>query len=336
MEAFGTSQGGAHGTGCGSAHGANRDDADRKQGGPTTAHAQEGADNACACLSNSAMREQPFGPAENACPDCAPIPQTLARKVFGEGFTLADMHCHLDFSSDMAALARLAQARRVAAFSNTVTPEGFLAARAALAGFANVAVGVGLHPWWVADGRCGAEQVELACDLVRTSQFVGEVGLDFAPRREGTFAQQTDAFERVIEACCAQGGGKVVSIHAVRSATAVLDTLERHGAARRNACILHWFSGSGQELARARELGCYFSINPAMFASKRGRAYVRQIPPDRLLLETDLPEEGADAAQAGPAWIGALRQAAQSLADALIPAKKVTGSTPPAQNALST
>ena len=245
-----------------------------------------------------------------------PLPQTLAREVFGDGFALVDMHCHLDFSSDMAALARLAQAHGVAAFSNTVTPEGYLAASKELAGFPNVRVGVGLHPWWVADGRCGAEQVDLACELIQETRFVGEVGLDFVPRREGTFEAQLDAFERIVDVCCAQGG-KVISIHAVRSATAVLDVLERHSATHGNACILHWFSGSSQELVRARELGCHFSINPAMLTTKRGRAYVRQIPPNRLLLETDLPNEGADASQAGPAWIAQLERAAQMLGETL-------------------
>ena len=263
-----------------------------------------------------ASETRPNQPLRRDGNEASPLPQTLARNVFGGGFTLADMHCHLDFSSDMAALARLAQAHGVAAFSNTVTPEGYLAASKVLAGFPNVRTGVGLHPWWVADGRCGAEQVELACELIQETRFVGEVGLDFAPRREGTFETQLDAFERVINACCAQGG-KVISIHAVRSATAVLDVLERHQATRSNACILHWFSGSSQELTRARELGCHFSVNPAMLATKRGRAYVQQIPPARLLLETDLPEEGEDAAQAGPAWISQLEHAVQMLDEIL-------------------
>ena len=255
---------------------------------------------------------QPNRRAEHNAAEASPLPQTLAREIFGDSFALADMHCHLDFSSDMAALARLAQAHGVAAFSNTVTPEGYLAASEALAGFPNVRTGVGLHPWWVADGRCGAEQVELACRLIQETRFVGEVGLDFAPRREGTFETQLDAFERIVDACCAQGG-KVISIHAVRSATAVLDALERHNATHGNTYILHWFSGSSQELVRARELGCHFSVNPNMLATKRGRAYVRQIPPDRLLLETDLPDERTDAAQAGPAWIARLEYAAQML-----------------------
>ena len=264
-----------------------------------------------ATLGREKSEGQPQRTEHNAT-ETLPLPQTLAREVFGDSFALADMHCHLDFSSDMAALARLAQAHGVAAFSNTVTPEGYLAASEALAGFLNVRVGVGLHPWWVADGRCGAEQVELACRLIQETRFVGEVGLDFAPRREGTFETQLDAFERIVDACCAQGG-KVISIHAVRSATVVLDVLERHHVTHSNACILHWFSGSSQELARARELGCHFSVNPNMLATKRGRAYVRQIPPGRLLLETDLPDERTDAAQAGPAWIAQLEYAAQML-----------------------
>ena len=54
-----------------------------------------------------------------------------------------------------------------------------------------------------------------------------------------------------------------------------------------------------------------------MLATKRGRAYVRQIPPERLLLETDLPDEGTDATQAGPAWIAQLERAAQMLGEIL-------------------
>lgn len=264
---------------------------------------------------------QPNRRTEHNAAETPPLPQTLAREIFGDSFALVDMHCHLDFSSDMAALAQLAQVHSVAAFSNTVTPEGYLAASKALASFPNVRVGVGLHPWWVADGCCDAKQVELACQLIQKTRFVGEVGLDFAPRREGTFETQLDAFERIVYACCAQNG-KVISIHAVRSATAVLDVLERHRATHDNACILHWFSGSSQELARARKLGCHFSVNPNMLATKRGRAYVRQIPPERLLLETDLPEEGEIAAQAGPEWIETLKAAAQNLLDVLAPGRK--------------
>ena len=64
----------------------------------------------------------------------------------------------------------------------------------------------------------------------------------------------------------------------------------RPGGATHCACILHWFSGDGDELHRAVRAGCYFSVGPRMVATKRGREYAKQIPLDRLLLETDDPE----------------------------------------------
>lgn len=80
-----------------------------------------------------------------------------------------------------------------------------------------------------------------------------------------------------------------------RSAGAVLDVLESHGLLIPNpdspAIIFHWFSGTSDELTRARNAGCYFSVNERMLATKRGREYARQIPLDRLLLETDAPAE---------------------------------------------
>ena len=54
-------------------------------------------------------------------------------------------------------------------------------------------------------------------------------------------------------------------------------------------CIFHWFSGTSDELHRAVRAGCWFSINEMMLRTRRGREYARQLPADRLLLETDLP-----------------------------------------------
>lgn len=225
-----------------------------------------------------------------------------------------DMHCHLDFAGDGAAAATRAAAHGVGAFSCTVTPRGYEQARAALAGCANVAVGVGLHPWWVADGTCGPADVSRFEEYAACTRFIGEVGLDFAPRREGTFDNQVRAFERALHACA--DGGKVVSIHAVRAADIVLDVLERLGTCRGNACILHWFSGSGDELHRAVRLGCFFSVGTRMLATRRGRAYARQVPAERLLLETDLPD-GPCAALDSDGWLADLALAQALLEDAV-------------------
>ena len=74
-----------------------------------------------------------------------------------------------------------------------------------------------------------------------------------------------------------------------------MDILESNGLLDRSTnsptIIFHWFSGTSDEFNRARSAGCYFSINERMLAIKRGREYARQIPLDRLLLETDAPAE---------------------------------------------
>ena len=89
----------------------------------------------------------------------------------------------------------------------------------------------------------------------------------------------------------------MLSIHAVHAVDDVLDVFERTGALAAdagNACIIHWFSGTSDQLTRARRAGCYFSVNPRMLQSKRGRAYAQAIPANHLLLETDQPaEQGA-------------------------------------------
>lgn len=209
---------------------------------------------------------------------------------------LADMHCHLDRMANADEVARDAAARGVAIFCTTVTPADTERARSerGVGAHPNVRVGVGLHPWWVADGRCGAEDAARAAALAADSAFIGEVGLDFGSRGAAREAQVA-ALDGILAAVAAHPlPHRVLSLHAVRSAGTVLDLLERHRLVGADApadttCIFHWFSGTSDELARARRLGCCFSVSEHMLGSKRGREYARQLPVDRLLLETDAP-----------------------------------------------
>lgn len=157
--------------------------------------------------------------------------------------------------------------------------------------------GVGLHPWWARRaGRGSATEIDLLCEVAAQERLIGEVGLDFSARFAGSEPLQVQAFDRLCDALAQHPlTGRVISIHAVRSAGIVLDVLESHGLLIPNSdspvIIFHWFSGTSDELVRARNAGCYFSVNERMLASKRGREYTRQIPLDRLLLETDAPAE---------------------------------------------
>lgn len=225
-----------------------------------------------------------------------------------------DMHDHLGWFRDPVAVARAAAARGLGMLAVTVTPEEFLQLRPRLAGIESVRLAVGLHPWWVRD----ATDADTLCELVGRARFVGEIGLDASPRRSSNWDAQLAAFERICAACASTSvppAPKVLSIHAVRAATAVLDVLERTGASERCRCVLHWFAGSSDELWRAVRLGCRFSLGERSLATRRGREYARILPADRLLTETDLPE-GERARSSASDVVASLERAVSSIATA--------------------
>lgn len=253
-------------------------------------------------------------------------PSAVPGSAIDGAFPLVDTHCHLDFAGNGRELAA-ALAVCGGALSGTCDPRDFEEACGAFAHFApQVRVGLGLHPWWVADGTCGPDEVALFESLAPRAPLISEVGLDFQPRREATCEVQTEAFDRVCRAAAkplddaaaegvyvlvreavasedaeetsghtAVGAGnppvfkRVMSIHSAKAAGEALDILERTGCLDACTCIFHWFSGSQDELSCAIDAGCLFSVNERMLKTKRGRAYARAIPEGRLLLETDAP-----------------------------------------------
>lgn len=212
---------------------------------------------------------------------------------------LFDAHCHLDLMSNATQVARDAAAGGLAFLAVTVEPRGYETARLTLGELANVHLAAGLHPWWVADGRCGPDDVERAAELAAQTHLIGEVGLDFSPRHvpKNTEVIQAVALRSICQAVARTSDPatpKVLSIHAVRAANRCLDILEETGCLRRCRCVFHWFSGSSDELHRAVQADCWFSVNEIMLRTRRGREYARQLPLAQLLTETDLPPHAGE------------------------------------------
>ena len=231
---------------------------------------------------------------------------------------LFDAHCHLDLMAHPDAVADEATALGLGLFDCGVDPRDFASVHGRTRRPPTVIKGIGLHPWWLADGHCGFDEINLLCEVAAQERYIGEVGLDFSARFAGSEPLQIQALNRLCDALVQHPlTGRVISIHAVRSAGAVLDVLESHGLLIPNpdspVIIFHWFSGTSDELVRARNAGCYFSVNERMLASKRGREYVRQIPLDRLLLETDAPAE-ANAEISAQSLIRSLESASEHVA----------------------
>lgn len=198
---------------------------------------------------------------------------------------LVDFHCHLDLYPDHA--AAVAECERAGVFTLTVTttPKAWPRNHQLATATRHVRAALGLHPQLAAE-RAG--ELPLWEEYLPQARYIGEVGLDAGPRYYRSLDVQKRVFKRVLQAC-AGAGGKILTVHSVRSAKAVLDMVEAHLPSSRGRVVLHWFTGSQADARRAVDLGCYFSINAEMLANGRHRIVAAALPLDRLLTETDGP-----------------------------------------------
>lgn len=198
---------------------------------------------------------------------------------------LVDFHCHLDLYPDFEAAVAACERDAVYTLTVTTTPKAWAHNQAVTSKTKYVRAALGLHPQLVAER---ASEIALWEELLPSTRYVGEVGLDAGPKFYRSFDAQRHIFERVLRAC-AQSGDKVLTIHSVRAARQVLDMLEAHLPRGKGIPVLHWFTGTAAEARKAVDLGCYFSINRAMLTDDKRRALVASLPVDRLLTETDGP-----------------------------------------------
>lgn len=196
-----------------------------------------------------------------------------------------DFHCHLDLYPEHESLIQQCDAEAVATLAVTTTPKAWARNRELTQSSRHVRVALGLHPQLVAERE---SEITLFERLLEDAKYVGEIGLDAGPRFYNSFEAQERVFKRILSACSEQGG-KILTVHSVRTATKVLGHIERCLAPDRGRVVLHWFTGSISEAKRALDLGCYFSVNVEMLKSSKHRALVESLPLDRLLTETDGP-----------------------------------------------
>jgi TatD DNase family protein len=199
-----------------------------------------------------------------------------------EGF---DFHCHVDLHKDPKAVIARCDAEKVFTVAVTTTSRAYPTNAEWAADSGYVVPAIGLHPE-VAGDRF--DELPLLLSGIKRSAFVGEVGLDGSPQHKQSYPKQQEVFGQALKAAQAEGG-KVVTIHSRRAARDVIDLIEKLTTPDRVLCILHWFSGSRREMARAAAAGCYFSVNANMLDNKKAEPLVSAMPTDRLLTETDAP-----------------------------------------------
>ncbi len=198
---------------------------------------------------------------------------------------LIDTHFHLDLMDNMHLLIQELRTANVGIIAVGTTPKAYEREQQFCMGAENIHVGLGMHPQLIAERE---HETELFLSLMRKSRYIGEVGLDFNSDFISFKDQQISCFRKVVNACSDEGG-KILSIHSVKATGTVIDELSDAGTFRNNICIFHWFTGSTFERRRAIEAGAWFSVNPRMLKTKGGQETIKEIPANRILLETDAP-----------------------------------------------
>ena len=207
--------------------------------------------------------------------------------------TYFDAHVHANLMDSPLNVARSSHDAGLGFFTCGVTPQDYLELVPQLTQD-NIRVGLGAHPWYISDERVTQKDIKLLLELMEQTSYLGEIGLDFSSRYcvDGLQELQVKAFTKICKRAAElsqDSKPRVLSMHTVRSVDAVLDILEQTGAAQACIPIIHWFSGSSEELQRAIKLGCWFSVGEMSLKTKRGREYAKVYPKDKLLTETDLP-----------------------------------------------
>jgi TatD DNase family protein len=191
-----------------------------------------------------------------------------------------DAHMHFDLFDNRNEILKLVEEKKSYTIAVTNLPQLFEKYKNQCVENKYFQLALGFHPELV---HQYSNQQMLFRKLINETRFIGEIGLDYVKKSKEDVLSQTEVFEKILEWC--SGKNKVLSIHSRSAAKQVVEMLNGFDG----TVILHWYSGSINDLRRAIEQGCYFSINHQMLKSTNGRNIVKNIPVDRLLIESDAP-----------------------------------------------
>ena len=142
---------------------------------------------------------------------------------------------------------------------------------------------LGAHPWSLREDDW-TDNVDFLKQNLEFAVALGEVGLDYKVKVDRDL--QKMVFSEVLD--LAVDLDKPVLVHSRLSQERCLKMLQEAGVKK---AVFHWYSGPLDILASIMEAGYHVSATPALAYSPPHRAALEQAPLDRILVETDCPEE---------------------------------------------
>jgi TatD DNase family protein len=208
---------------------------------------------------------------------------------------LIDSHVHIDlpeFNKDRDQVLERARRRGVEAVINVgLDAESSRKALAMAKKYDDVFVAVGFHPHEAAKMKEG--DLKSLAELTQDSRVVaiGEIGLDFY-RNLSPRSRQLEVFQKQLD--LASELSLPVVVHCRQAHKEVYDILSAWAKAtpeNNRQGVIHCFSGDIAMARRYIELGFYISLAGSVTYPSAGElvGVAREVPLDRLLLETDCP-----------------------------------------------
>lgn len=202
-----------------------------------------------------------------------------------------DSHCHIDFPDFTEGVEPLLANMRANQVSHALCVSVSLERLEAILDLAarhdNLFASVGVHP----DHEDAREpSVEELAALAGRPKVVaiGETGLDYYRMAREAVDWQRDRFRAHIRA--ARQAGKPLIIHTRNAAQDTLAIMKEEGAEQAGG-VMHCFTESWDIARAAMEMGFYISFSGIVSfkSAKDLKEVARQVPLDRLLIETDSP-----------------------------------------------
>ena len=140
-------------------------------------------------------------------------------------------------------------------------------------------------------------------EAMRHAPAIGEIGLDYSQKARCSAVEQRRILDQILSRPEAQD--RVITLHSVRATDDVVAAVATHGV---RGAVLHWFLGSPTDIDAAITADVYFSVNISMVRSRRGQAALSEIPPNRVLTETDAPFTIVGHEAVRPGQVGLIEQ----------------------------
>ncbi|MBL1220390.1 TatD family hydrolase [Chryseobacterium sp. L7] len=194
---------------------------------------------------------------------------------------IIDTHCHIDLYQTPEKVLQECVDTNMMVISMTNLPSHFEMGYPHFRNLKKIRLALGMHPLYA---EVHKKEFALFLKNLSMTSYIGEVGLDFSKEGYATKNIQIESFTKILENI--SGKKKILSIHSRGAEKEVLELLKKYNI---KFAIFHWYSGALKLIDEIVNEGYYFSINPAMIKSEKGRKIIEKIPITNLLTETDGP-----------------------------------------------